>query len=146
MSPPIEPGPDFKYRLLLDISQQISRTIELEEVVSRLLRSVRSVVAYDAAGIFVLNRNVPFGPDAGTNLIAGMATIGFDHIAEGNDPMLRSGKGIVGHVIRTGEAVIAPNVRGNLHYVEGRAQTPLACSPTSPWVRRQSPWTRATRC
>lgn len=121
--PPVKPEPDFKYRLLLDISQQISRTIELEEVVSHLLRSVRSVVAYDAAGIFVLNRNVPFGPDAGTNMIAGMATIGFDHIAEGNDAMLRSGKGIVGHVIRTGQAVIAPDVSSNPHYVEGRAQT-----------------------
>jgi sigma-B regulation protein RsbU (phosphoserine phosphatase) len=117
------PGPDVKYRLLLEISQQISRTIELEEVVNHLLQSVRSVVDYDAAGIFVLNRNAPFGPGAGANMIAGMATVGFDHITERDDPMLRSGKGIVGHVIRTGETVIAPDVSRDPRYIEGRAGT-----------------------
>jgi serine phosphatase RsbU (regulator of sigma subunit) len=117
------PASDLTYRLLLDISQQISRTIELEEVVAHLLQSVRTVVDYDAAGIFVLNRNVPFGPEAGSNKIAAMATVGFEHIKRGTDPMLRSGKGIVGHVIRTGESVIAPDVRLDPHYIAGRPQT-----------------------
>lgn len=123
MSPSSTPGSDTKYRLLLEISQQISRTIDLQEVVNHLLRSVRSVVDYDAAGIFVVNRNVPFGFDFGTNMIAGMATVGFEHLAAGNDPMLRSGKGIVGHVIRTGETIIAPDVSRDPHYIEGRPQT-----------------------
>jgi serine phosphatase RsbU (regulator of sigma subunit) len=117
------PATDLSYRLLLDISQQISRTTELEEVVAHLLRSVRSVVDFDAAGIFVLNRNVPFGLESGTNKIAAMATIGFEHIRTGTDPMLRSGKGIVGHVIHTGEPVIAPDVRLDMRYIAGRPQT-----------------------
>jgi phosphoserine phosphatase RsbU/P len=116
-------GPDAKYRLLLEISQQISRTIDLQEVLTHLLRSLRAVVDYDAAGIFVLNREVPLGPGAIANMIAGMATFGFAHIAEGNDPMLRSGKGIVGHVIRTGEPVVAPDVSRDPHYIAGRAGT-----------------------
>jgi sigma-B regulation protein RsbU (phosphoserine phosphatase) len=37
--------------------------------------------------------------------------------------MLRLGKGIVGHVIRTGAPVIAPDVSRNPYYVEGRART-----------------------
>ncbi len=123
MPPSSAPGSDLKYRLLLDISQQISRTIDLQDVVTHLLRTVRSVVPYDAAGIFVLNRNVPFGLDAGANKIAAMATVGFEHIAEGNDPMLRSGKGIVGHVIHTGETVIAGDVSRDPRYIAGRAQT-----------------------
>jgi phosphoserine phosphatase RsbU/P len=123
MSPSITPGYDVKYRLLLEISQQISRTIDLQEVVNHLLRTVRAVVDYDAAGIFVLNRNVPFGPSFGTNLIAGMATVGFEHLAQGNDPMLRSGKGIVGHVIRSGETIIAADVTRDPHYIEGRSRT-----------------------
>jgi sigma-B regulation protein RsbU (phosphoserine phosphatase) len=114
---------DRNYELLLEISQQISQRIDLQDVVSHLLASLRSVVDYDAAGIFVLHRNVPFGPAIGANLIAAMATIGFDHIAEGSDPMLRSGKGIVGHVIRTGAAVVAPDVAADPHYIEGRAAT-----------------------
>ncbi|HSL22961.1 MAG TPA: GAF domain-containing SpoIIE family protein phosphatase [Vicinamibacterales bacterium] len=116
-------GSEIQYRLLFEISQQISRTIDLQETLAHLLRLLRSILDYDAAGIFVLNRNVAFGPGSGSNMIAGMATVGFEHIAEGTDPMLRSGKGIVGHVIRTGETVIAPDVSRDLHYIEGRRQT-----------------------
>ncbi len=117
------PAAEAKYQLLLDIAQQISRTIDLQDVVTGLLGSVRSVVDYDAAGIFVLHRNVPFGPAVGRNKIAAMATVGFEHIADSRDPMLRSGKGIVGHVIRTGEMVLAPDVRRDPRYIEGRVQT-----------------------
>ena len=112
-----------KYRLLLDISQQISRTMDLQDVVAGLLGSVRSVVDYDAAGIFVLHRNVPLQPTPDTNVIAAMASVGFGHRAESTDPMLRTGKGIVGHVIRTGETVVAPDVSCDPHYIQGRAQT-----------------------
>jgi phosphoserine phosphatase RsbU/P len=114
---------DANYRLLLEISQQISQTIDLQDVVSHLLASVRAVVGFDAAGIFVLHRRMPFGPAIGTNLISAMATIGFEHLAPGADPMLRSGKGIVGHVIASGDVVVAPDVSRNSHYIEGRAAT-----------------------
>lgn len=116
-------GSDVKYHLLLEISQQISRTIDLQEVLNHLLQSLRSVVDYDAAGIFVLNRSVPLGPGPITNMIAGMAVVGFPHIEARNDPMLRSGKGIVGHVIRTGETVVAPDVSLDERYIDGRAGT-----------------------
>ncbi len=114
---------DLKYRLLLDISQQISRSIDLQEVLNHLLQSLRAVVDYDAAGIFVLNRNVPFGPGPMTNLIAGMAAVGFPLVDRANDPMLRSGKGIIGHVIRTGNSVVAPDVSRDDRYIQGRVGT-----------------------
>src|SRR5262245_24699266 len=117
------PHSDIKYRLLLDISQQISRNVDLQDVVTGLLASVRSVVDYDAAGIFVLHRNAPLAVAFATNKIAAMASIGFGHMADGTDPMLRTGKGIVGHVIRTGETVVAPDVACDPHYIEGRPQT-----------------------
>jgi sigma-B regulation protein RsbU (phosphoserine phosphatase) len=116
-------GSEIQYRLLFEISQQISRTIDLQETLTHLLRLLRSILEYDAAGIFVLNRNVPFGPGSKSNMIAGMATVGFGRITERTDPMLRSGKGIVGHVIRTGETVIASDVSRDPHYIEGRHQT-----------------------
>ena len=117
------PPSETKYRLLLDISQQISRTMDLEDVVSGLLVSVRSVVDYDAAGIFVLHRNAPGSAARDTNLIAAMASVGFGHRAERTDPMLRSGKGIVGHVIHTGETVVAPDVSRDPYYIPGRTET-----------------------
>ena len=114
---------DSRYQLVLELSKQISRTLDLHDVVRHLLDAVRTVVDYDAAGIFVLNRSVPFGAGGGTDVIATMATVGFEHLLPGQDPMLRHGKGIVGYVIRTGEVVIAPDVLDNPDYVEARPQT-----------------------
>ncbi len=51
-----------------------------------------------------------------------MVQVGFDDPPL-DDPMLRSGKGIVGHVIHTGETVNAPDVRQDPRYVAGRAAT-----------------------
>lgn len=109
-----------KYRLLLELGQRISRTLDLEAVLDDLLQALRSAMAYDAGGVFVLTHAVPLR--AGGDLIAGMLQLGFDHRAA-DDPMLRSGKGIIGHVIHTGETVLAPDVRLDPRYVPGRSRT-----------------------
>ena len=114
--------PELKYRLLLELSQRISRTLDLQAVLHDLLQALRSAIAYDAAGVFVLNRAVPLMRRNDPNLIAGMLQVGFD-TAHADDPMLRSGKGIVGHVVHTGETVIAPDVRHDPRYVAGRRAT-----------------------
>ena len=116
-------SPEAKYRLLLKLSQEIGRTLDLQEVLGYLLESVRTAVAYDAAGVFVLNRSVQLGQDTGGLMIAGMAVVGFDDTPRDEDPMLRRGEGIIGHVIQTGQTVIASDVRLDPHYVEGRAGT-----------------------
>ena len=113
---------ELRYRLLLELSQRISRTLDLQVVLNDLLHVLRSAVAYDAAGIFVLNQAVPLVRRTDPNLIAGMMQVGFEN-APMDDPMLRSGKGIVGHVIHTGEIVNAPDVRRDPRYVAGRAAT-----------------------
>jgi sigma-B regulation protein RsbU (phosphoserine phosphatase) len=56
-------------------------------------------------------------------MIAGMATVGFDDTPRDEDPMLRRGEGIIGHVIATGQTVIAPDVRLNPYYVQGKGST-----------------------
>jgi phosphoserine phosphatase RsbU/P len=111
-----------KYRLLLELSQRISRTLDLDGVLEDLLRALRSAIACDAAGVFVLNRAVPLLHRGDPNVIAGMVQVGFDH-PRADDPMLRSGKGIVGHVIHSGVAVNAPDVLEDPRYVAGRRQT-----------------------
>jgi len=113
---------ELRYRLLLELSQRISRTLDLQVVLNDLLHVLRSAVAYDAAGVFVLSRAVPLVGGTEPNLIAGMVQVGFDDPPL-DDPMLRSGKGIVGHVIHTGETVNAPDVRQDPRYVAGRAAT-----------------------
>ena len=115
-------APELKYRLLLELSQRISRTLDLQVVLDDLLKALRPAVAYDAAGVFVLKRAVPLVRRDDPSLIAGMVQVGFD-APRTDDPMLRSGKGIVGHVVRTGETVIAPDVRDDPRYVAGRLAT-----------------------
>jgi len=116
-------SPEAKYRLLLKLSQEIGRSLDLQEVLEYLLESVRTAVQYDAAGVFVLNRSVRLGQDTGGRMIAGMAVVGFDETPRDEDPMLRRGEGIIGHVIATGQTVIAPDVRLDPHYVQGKAAT-----------------------
>jgi sigma-B regulation protein RsbU (phosphoserine phosphatase) len=113
---------DFKYRLLLDISQKTSRTFDLEEVLAELLKWLRMVVDYDAAGIFVLSRRTPIQADPEI-VIAGAATVGFGSSASAEDAMMRFGRGIVGHVIATGEHVVARDVRTDPRYVRARDTT-----------------------
>ena len=116
-------SPEAKYRLLLKLSQEIGRSLDLQEVLGYLLESVRTAVEFDAAGVFVLNRHVQLGQDTGGRVIAGMAAVGFDDTPRDEDPMLRRGEGIIGHVIATGQTVIAPDVRLNPYYVTGKAST-----------------------
>ncbi len=123
-----------KYRHFLELSRKISRTFDLDEILGQMLLSVRAAIPYDAAGVFVLRRSVPLAPGPWTALIAGMATIGFDRPRSADDPMLRSGRGIVGHVIRTGERVVVPEVSLDARYIAGRARTrseaavPIVCN------------------
>ncbi len=112
-----------RYRLLLELSQRIGSTFDLQEILGHLLASVRLAVEYHAAGVFVLSKAVNREPKRGGLMIAAMATVGFDPDPNREDPMLRSGKGIIGYVIRTGESVTAPDVRVDPRYVAGRAPT-----------------------
>ncbi|MBN2184487.1 MAG: SpoIIE family protein phosphatase [Candidatus Krumholzibacteriota bacterium] len=113
-----------KYRLMTRISHSIRDTLGLDEILNHLLNMVQSVLDYDAVGIFVLNEDIVYSRDRHPHsLIAGLAMRGFDMPQPTVDPMLVSGKGIIGHVIRTGESVIASDVREDPRYVEGRKGT-----------------------
>jgi serine phosphatase RsbU (regulator of sigma subunit) len=115
--------PEARYRLLLEMSQQVSRTLELREVLDHLLVSMRAVVPYDAAGVFVLSRRVPVARERDGFLIAGMSTVGFDEAPRDDDQMLREGKGIIGHVISSGRPYIAEDTTCDPYYVHGRPGT-----------------------
>ncbi len=110
-----------KYNLLMEIIQRDRRTLDLDDVLNNLLDTLQTVVEYDAAGIFVLNRDLIHPRHAQPiDVIAGIVRRGFDDAAIEADPMLRFGKGVIGQVIRTGECAIVPDVRQNPHYVIGR--------------------------
>lgn len=118
-----ELSPDDKVRLLLNLSQRLSGTFDLQDLLRGLLDAARTAVAFDASGIYVLNRSVPVPWESRGYLIAGMATTGFDELPREEDPMLREGKGVIGRVIATGKTLIIDDVHLDPDYVEARRAT-----------------------
>ncbi|MFH1143995.1 MAG: GAF domain-containing SpoIIE family protein phosphatase [Candidatus Eisenbacteria bacterium] len=114
--------PEVRCSVLLDILRAINTSFDLDEILNHLLQTVRSVVPYDAAGIFILRTTITPEGALASHVIAGMAMYGFPDTRE-DDPMLKSAKGVVGLVIRTGATKIVPDVRLDPDYIPGRPQT-----------------------
>lgn len=127
-----------KYDVIIEVSQRIRETLDLEEILQHLLDSLRQIVDYDAAGIFVLAPERRTLPGARPRpLIASFARRGFDDYPPAEDEVLMHAGGIVGHVIRTGETVVVPDVRLDPRYFVGRART--RSEITVPLVRMEEP-------
>lgn len=115
---------DTKYQLLIEISKKLRDTFNLNEILEHLLDTIKTVVDYDAGGIFVLNQDLIHGKGVQPRgVIAGMIYRGYDPRPVENDPMLKLGKGIVGHVIFSGTSLVVPDVRLDSRYVEARKRT-----------------------
>ncbi|HQN01610.1 MAG TPA: SpoIIE family protein phosphatase [Candidatus Hydrogenedentes bacterium] len=114
-----------KYQLLRQISLQIRDTLDLDEILNQLLDMIQSTVSYDAAGIFVLNQDLIHARhEQPKEMIASVVWRGFDARRPPEmDPMLSLGKGLIGHVISTGESLVVPDVRLDPRYVVGREGT-----------------------
>lgn len=113
-----------KYQLLFDISHKVRDTLDLDEIMDHLLDTVKTIVDYDAAGIFVLNQDlIHERRERPKGMIAGVARRGFDAKSPEEDAMLTSGKGVIGHVISSGASQVVPDVSVDPHYVEGRHRT-----------------------
>ena len=111
-------------RLLVRIAHELDGTLNLEEVLGRLLDTLRSAVGYDAAGIFVLNREEVFpGYGFSWRKIAATVRRGFEGPLPDLDRLVAMGQGLVGHVLRTGEPALARDVRLDPRYVMGRPET-----------------------
>lgn len=113
-----------KYRLLKDISFKIKDTLDLNVILNHLLDSLKTVIDYDAAGIFVLSEAIEH-PDYHFpgQKIGGIAKRGYeDHPVE-TDEMLSKGKGIIGFVINSKESLIIDDVRIDERYIVGRKKT-----------------------
>ena len=113
-----------KLRMLLDITQKISRSLDLQEVLNLVMDTLDSLIPYDAAGIFVLEcvdkDSVPEGEEPCE--FKSEAVRGYD-IEELSDLHLKLGEGFIGQVAITREPIISPDVRENPVYVNARDQT-----------------------
>ncbi len=117
---------ETKYHVLVEISHKLRDTLDLDEILNQLLDTLRVITHYDAAGIFVVNRDVDIAYGSGRRpktLIAAISQRGFDPSPIEQDRMLSRGDGVVGFVIKEGQSVVIPDVRVDSRYVIGRCET-----------------------
>ncbi len=100
--------------VLLEVSNTLSASLEQDEVLDAILRSLREVVRYDAAAIYLVDR--------GSGELEQVRELGYPAGSE-DAFQLQVGQGIVGWVAKTGSAVIVPDTLQDARYVAARTET-----------------------
>ena len=109
-----------KLRLLLDITNKISRSLDLDEVLNQVMDTLGSLLPYDAAGIYLIEQSSdPKDP----YIFKSKVIRGYDISFELVEPRLRMGEGLLGTVAQTGDAIISPDVSEDPRYFEARGRT-----------------------
>lgn len=140
-----------KLRLLLDITKKISRSLDLEEVLNLVMDTLGSVLPYDAAGIYIIEKyrrgDRAENGDADTiGVFRTEVSRGYDDddpasvcnhpgsscrieavrgydLEETIELRMKVGEGIIGYVAQTGQPMISPDVRRDPRYINGRERT-----------------------
>ncbi len=114
-----------KLRLLLDITKKISRSLDLEEVLNLVMETLGSLIPYDAAGIYIIDKtnSAKFVTQSSPPQIFRTEAVRGYEIEDLTELGLKMGEGIIGHVALTGEPVISPDVRRDPRYVNAREET-----------------------
>ena len=116
-----------KLRMLLDITKKISRSLDVDEVLELVMDTLGTLLPYDAAGIYMIERNLR-GDDASESdlgALKGFSTTsvrGYD-IDELTGLHLKVGEGLLGYAAQTGEPLIVPDVSLDPRYVNARRDT-----------------------
>ncbi len=115
-----------KLRMLLDITQKISRSLDLDEVLNLVMDTLDSLVPYDAAGIYLVKCSQPLGEWDGdiddSCVFHTQAVRGYD-IADLQELSLKMGEGLIGHVALNGKPFTSQDVRKEPRYINARART-----------------------
>ncbi len=92
----------------------VSVSLDLSEILQGILRAVRQLIPYDAAGVFIF--------DPATGLLHGYETVGYPEDFMHAGP-LHCCEGIVGHVLHTSRGRVVPDVTVDPYYVRARKET-----------------------
>ncbi len=99
--------------MLLEVGVSLSASLDLDEVLHKILESLQHVVQFDAGGVFLI--------DPEEKQLRSLVTIGYP--GDDEKVRLKIGQGLIGHVANTGEPVIVADVSGDPHYVEAHEGT-----------------------
>ncbi len=105
---------------LMQISMKLSSSSSIEDVLRNILDSLRQVVRFDAAGIFVYNRE--FG-QIDLDWLNGYEGAERDKIYQKFQQGVKAGQGIVGSVIIAGHPIYVPDTTRDPRYMEVRPST-----------------------
>ena len=100
--------------MLLEVGVSLSASLDLDEVLHKILESLKRVVQFDAGGVFLI--------DPVEKQLRALYTIGYpdDHDEK---VRLKIGQGLIGHVATTGQPVIVPDVSVDPHYIDAHEGT-----------------------
>lgn len=109
-----------KLRMLLDITKTISRSLDLDEVLKLVMDTLGSLIPYDAAGIYLIERKEEGeSPYIFKSKVIRGYNISFALV----EPRLKVGEGFIGYVAQTGKPLISPDVATDARYFPARKRT-----------------------
>src|SRR5689334_16807822 len=108
-----------KLRMLLEITQTISRSLDLDEVLNLVMDTLGSLIHYDAAGIYLME----VGDGNDPYIFKSRALRGYAIPFQLVEPRLKLGEGFIGTVAQTGKPIISPDVSKDPRYFPAREQT-----------------------
>jgi sigma-B regulation protein RsbU (phosphoserine phosphatase) len=104
----------LEIQLITQIASKLANVLDLEVMLNLILDSLKQVVDYDAAGIFVMNQS--------GQLVVGEVIRGYEGFDRGQVRQ-KLGKGLMGWVMETMAPVVVPDVSRDPRYVMARPQT-----------------------
>lgn len=107
-----------KLRLLLEITRTISRSLDLDELLNKVMDTLGSLIPYDAAGIYLIDA----GDETNPYVFKARAIRGYD-ISELVEPRLKLGEGFIGRVAENGKPIISADVSKDPRYFQARERT-----------------------
>ncbi len=100
--------------LLIEISEKLSSTLSLNELLETIVDSLKQSVEFDSGGVFIINND--------QTEIESLYTLGYEGCSE-EQIHLKYGQGLVGHVADSGEPIFVSNVAENPNYIDMHCNT-----------------------
>jgi serine phosphatase RsbU (regulator of sigma subunit) len=104
----------LEYSLLAEVSADVGKSLTQEEALDRIVKNLSRLVSYDAAAIFLLDRD--------SDTFSSVLHSGYPRGAD-EKINVKSDEGVVGLVSRTKSGTIVPDVRKHPSYCNVRART-----------------------
>ncbi|MCB1059284.1 MAG: SpoIIE family protein phosphatase [Calditrichaeota bacterium] len=106
--------------VLQEVSMRLSSAAEIRDVLRAILESLRNVVDFDAAGIFVFNKEMQ---QIEVDMLAGYGSSQRRRVYTKFQEGVKQGEGIVATVVFSGKPLYVPDVREDPRYVQVRPTT-----------------------